>query len=422
MNATASSGTQGTQSGLEELAKTGPGTPMGQLLRRFWQPIAAAAEVPKSWSIPIRILGEDLTLYRGESGAPHLVAARCAHRLTHLHVGWVEDENIRCMYHGWMYDGSGQCVEMPAEEASFADRVRIAAYPVREYCGLIFAYLGDGEPPAFELPRHPELERPDAIRWIQRQIWGCNWLQSVENSLDAAHVSFVHRWGRLGLFGAAVSDVLPKLEYLETESGIRQIATRSADNVRVSDWTFPNHNHIVVPGLSREDPWTHTFPWMVALDDGHCMRLTWQCSFAEGEAAERLKTYLLTNGYEPTQEPNTYFGRQAYDPSQHHDDLFFRRACPEPLTSELTNAQDYVAQVAQGSVVDRTRERLGQSDAGVRFLRMLLLRELAALRGGRAPKHWTRSGDPVPLPAQPWEQTTTGRGWDRKGLTTVSAG
>src|SRR6266508_4583112 len=103
-------GAKGNQVRVTELARTGPGTLMGELLRRFWQPVAATAQVPAGWAIPIRILGEDLTLYRGESGAPHIVAARCAHRLSLLHTGWVQDDCIRCMYHGWMYDGTGQCV------------------------------------------------------------------------------------------------------------------------------------------------------------------------------------------------------------------------------------------------------------------------------------------------------------------------
>lgn len=406
---------------LTELAKTGPGTLMGELLRRFWQPVAAAAEVPRGWAVPIRLFSEDLTLYRGESGTPYIVAARCAHRLSLLHTGWVESEGIRCMYHGWRYDGTGQCVEAPAEDPSFPPRVRITSYPVREYAGLIFAYLGKGEAPPFDLPRHTELEHPNGVRWIQRQVWPCNWLQSVENSLDAAHVSFVHRWGKLGLFGAAVTDVVPTLEYVETESGIRQIATRAENNVRVSDWTFPNHNHIVVPGLQREDPWTHTIPWMVPVDDEHVLRIQWQVSSAQGEAAERLKEYLLTHGYEPTDSPEEYFGRAGYDPAEHHAELFLGRACPEPLTNELTNAQDYVAQVGQGPVVDRTQERLGRSDAGVVFLRGLFLRELAALRDGRPLKRWTRRGEPVELPIQTGESSGGAVGWDRRGITTVQA-
>ncbi len=396
-----------------ELTQTGPGTLMGELLRRFWQPVAATAEVARGWSIPIRVLNEDLTLYRGESGTPHVVAARCAHRLNLLHTGWVEGESIRCMYHGWRYEGSGQCAETPAEDPGFAQKVSISSYPAREYGGLIFAYLGPGEPPPFDLPCHPEVERTDCVHWIQKQVWPCNWLQSVENSLDAVHVSFVHRWGILGPFGAAVTDVVPKLEYAETEAGIRQVAARGAGNVRISDWTFPNHNHIVVPGLRRDDPWTHTLPWMVPIDDEHVARFNWQVSPVEGEAAERLQQYLVTHGFEQN-EHGRYFSPEGYDPARHHDELFFRRSCPEPLVNELTNAQDYVAQVGQGAIVDRTRERLGRSDAGILFLRSLFLRELTALRDGRPLKQWTR-GAAIDLPIQTGQ--ASGAGWHRQGVT-----
>jgi 5,5'-dehydrodivanillate O-demethylase oxygenase subunit len=185
--------------------------------------------------------------------------------------------------------------------------------------------------------------------------------------------------------------VVPKLEYDEVDSGIRQVATRSENNVRVSDWTFPNHNHIVVPGLHREDPWTHTIPWMVAIDDEHCTRLTWQISFVQGQAREQIVEYLLSHGYETTERPNVYFGRHNYDPAQHHNELFYQRLCPEPLTSELTNAQDYVAQLGQGAIVDRTQERLGESDRGLAFLRSIFLRELRAIQDGKPSKEWRRA-------------------------------
>ncbi|NIO09362.1 MAG: iron-sulfur containing oxygenase, partial [Deltaproteobacteria bacterium] len=149
-----------------------------------------------------------------------------------------------------------------------------------------------------------------------------------------------------------------------TESGIRQIATRSANNVRISDWTFPNHNHIIVPGLNREDPWTHTFPWMVAMDDEHLLRMAFQSSAVRGDAAKRLKEYLLSNGYVATETPNVFFGKNSYNPADHRQDLFSGRSVPDGKTNELTAAQDFVAQTGQGTIVSRSEEHLGQSDAG----------------------------------------------------------
>jgi 5,5'-dehydrodivanillate O-demethylase oxygenase subunit len=115
-----------------DFARTGPGTLAGRYLRRHWQPVYVAADLPAGQTKPLRIMGEDFTLYRGASGEPHLVAARCAHRGTQLSTGWVEGDCIRCFYHGWKYDGSGQCVEMPAEDSSFAAKVKIQSYPTED--------------------------------------------------------------------------------------------------------------------------------------------------------------------------------------------------------------------------------------------------------------------------------------------------
>src|SRR5581483_409 len=130
---------------------TGPGTPAGAWFRTFWHPIYRSTDLPAGRARPVRLMSEDFTLYRGESGEPHLVAFRCAHRGTQLSTGWVEGDELRCFYHGWKYDGAGQCTEQPAEPEPFCSRIRIRSYPVQEYLGLIFAYLGEGEAPA--MPR-----------------------------------------------------------------------------------------------------------------------------------------------------------------------------------------------------------------------------------------------------------------------------
>src|SRR5579863_8470659 len=121
---------------------TGPGTLAGRYFRRFWQPIARAEDLPAGRAKPVRFASEDFTLYRGEGGAAHALAFRCAHRGTQLSTGWVEGDNLPCFYHGWTYDPSGQCVEQPAEPEPFCQRIKIQSYPAREYLGLIFAYLG----------------------------------------------------------------------------------------------------------------------------------------------------------------------------------------------------------------------------------------------------------------------------------------
>src|SRR5262245_15535521 len=155
---------------LKLLTQTSRDTDMGKLLRLFWQPVATSQSVKTGQARPLRVMGEDLTLYRGESGTAHLVAARCAHRLTLLHTGWVQGDEIRCIYHGCKYDGTGQCTEAPAEGAASAARIRIAGYPVHEYCGRIFAYLGEGVAPAFDLPRKAAFEQPNLIVYARIQV------------------------------------------------------------------------------------------------------------------------------------------------------------------------------------------------------------------------------------------------------------
>ena len=318
------------------LPQTGPQTPMGTLLRQFWHPVARSQDVAMGKAKAVRILGEDLTVYRGQSGRAYLVAGRCAHRLTRLASGWVDGDDIRCMYHGWKYDGTGQCLEMPAEGPGLAQGVRIAGYPTNEYGGLVFAYMGEAPAPEFDLPRKEVFERPDRLYFVRTQPWPCNWYQQIENSMDAVHVSFVHQKGKIGTFGEAVTPAIPKLEYLETSAGIRQIATRSANNVRISDWTFPNNNHIVVPSAFREDPWIDIGVWMVPNDD---------------ENTTRFQVYSVPYNSEAGKARITaHFAKYGdYSPADHHDELINQDKYPEEPLLELTNAQDYVAAIGQGA-------------------------------------------------------------------------
>jgi 5,5'-dehydrodivanillate O-demethylase oxygenase subunit len=369
-----------------ELAQTAAGTPMGDLLRRFWQPVAIGKHLTPGSAKPIRVFSEDLTLYRSQAGTPHLVGARCAHRLTVLHTGWVDGDAIRCMYHGWTYDGSGQCTLRPAERDTGLPNIKIAGYPLHEYGGLVFAYMGPGEAPPFELPRKPAFEG-NGFHVVRRQVWPCNWLQLVENSLDALHVSFVHARGIEGRFVTNVSQLLPELEYFETDAGIRQIATRSADNVRVSDWTFPNNNHIVVPGPRENGPWVDAGIWNVPIDDTHTQRMN---IYAMPSLGREIDEELMAE----------WEAHENYSPADHHDELFYEHKYPADEHSDLTNAQDYVAQVGQGAIVDRENEVLGRSDAGIAFLRKIYFRELELLREGRPGKVWRPLAESIELPTQ----------------------
>jgi 5,5'-dehydrodivanillate O-demethylase len=374
---------------LKLLSQTSPDTPMGKLLRSFWQPVALSADVAKGEAKPLKALGEELTLFRGESGRAFLVGGKCAHRLTLLHTGWVQGDEIRCVYHGWKYDGAGQCVQRPAEKDAGLPDVKIAGYPVHEYGGLVFAYMGEGAAPEFDLPRKEVFERKEGVMFPRIQVWDCNWFQQVENSLDAVHVSFVHQLGIVGPFGEAVTQAIPDLSYSETDAGIEQVATRSKNNVRKSDWTFPNNNHIVVPSFNKEDPWTDVGVWMVPIDDEHTMRVGLYASPLSGAAGKEFLEKCDKS--------------MAYNPPDHHDDLFYRKIFPADPVMELTGAQDYVALKGQGSIADRANEQLGWSDAGIMALRKIFFRELDAIRNGQPTKQWRRLHKAVEMPKQSGE-------------------
>ncbi|MFM9971724.1 MAG: Rieske 2Fe-2S domain-containing protein [Burkholderiales bacterium] len=372
------------------LTQTGADTPMGRLLRCFWQPVALSKEVTAGSAIPLQILGEELTLYRGHTGKPYLIGGRCAHRQTLLFTGWVENERIRCTYHGWQYDGSGQCTQRPAERDAGLPKIKIAGYAVHEYCGLIFAWMGEGAAPEFDLPRKDAFERPGGLVAQGKEKWDVNWFQQIENSLDATHVSFVHQAMRVGPFGEAVTPAIPELSYSETEAGIEQVAVRSKDNIRKSDWTFPNNNHIVVPGLAKGDPWIDVGVWMTPNDDTHATRFVlYGIPASSPEIAQRF---------------TEYFDRYAgYDPCAHHDELFYKKVFPPPedMLVGLTAAQDYVSIKGQGSVADRSKETLGRSDLGIVTLRNIFWRELESLQSGRPTKQWRKRAHQADLPTQP---------------------
>ena len=370
---------------MERLAETTKGSAMGTLLRKFWHPIAVADQLKAGKAIPLKIMGEELTLYRGDSGKVHLVAGRCAHRRTLLHTGWIEGEHIRCMYHGWQYDGDGACIHQPAEREPLNCSVRIAAYPVREYGKLIFGFLGEGEAPDFDFVRRAEVDADNALVFARSETWDCNWVQHVENSLDAVHVSFAHQTGKVGVFGDAISVDVPELQYNETDSGICQLAIRPGNRVRVSDWTFPNCNRVMIPGLAEGDPWFFVNHWMVPHDDHRTSRIAMIATQSTNPETDRRIA--------------DYFAKcRHYDAADHHDALFRGEYPTDPLI-ELTSAQDYVALIGQGAIADRANEWLGQSDAGVAKLRSILWREMDEAQQGRTSKVWRRPAEGMELTA-----------------------
>jgi 5,5'-dehydrodivanillate O-demethylase oxygenase subunit len=379
----------------EDFAHTGPGTPAGRFMRSFWQPVGLTEDLKQGCALPIAVMGEEFTLYRGETGTPHVVAGRCAHRGTQLSVGWVEGDCIRCFYHGWKYDQTGQCVEQALEVPSFAGKVQIPSYPVYEYLGLIFAYFGEGEPP--EPPRYPEYESGVVVDPVTMRV-PYNYFQNMENSVDTLHVSWVHRRSnffadsRLSDFGngngrgaAAIEGMIKECWAEETEYGFVFYDVFENGKVKTSFFEIPNILHINVYPIDAESGWRDFVAWKVPVDDQSYSNFNLTIAHVQGEAAERYRAH--------PQSPRNQKRKAAWDEIVRlgEDILAGRRRLTVEDCGELArsvNLQDYVAQKGQGIIANRERERLGQSDKCVIMLRKLWSREIAKLAGGEPLKHW----------------------------------
>jgi 5,5'-dehydrodivanillate O-demethylase len=362
-----------------DFVHTGPGTLAGRYLRMFWQPVYISNELPAGQATTFRLLSEDFTLYRGTSGTPHLLQLRCAHRATQLNTGWVEGDEIRCFYHGWKYDGSGQCTEQPGEPEPFCERIRIKSYPVQEYLGFIFAYLGEGEAPP--LPRYADLEEEGGEIRLSTYDRNSSYFQSLENTPDHVHVYFVH-YLRRTLSGEGWAG-LPRISAAETDWGIAY---------RLSDEGGEHLNGMVWPNIARRwnpndrssvtdyttvESWTDSWAWRVPIDD-------WS-----------YRSFNLTQSHGQRARNGQGFGRgsRADDPRDVNEiaqDLLHSKGHVDEYLGHpnAVNIQDCVSQNGQGAITDRSIEHLGRSDAGIIMLRQLWTRELRALAEGRPLKQW----------------------------------
>jgi len=368
-----------------DLARTGPGTPMGRFMRRFWMPVLRAEDLPVGHAKPIRIMGEDFALYRGASGRAQVIDYRCPHRGAQMHLGWVEDDDIRCVYHGWKFDCAGQCIEMPAEDPGFARKVTIGSYPTREYLGLVYAYFGKGEPPAF-----PPYPMPDAEGLIENQVpplVPCNYLQCFENSMDEVHVAFVHRIGgsHQGIYD------LPEVSADETEWGMIRYGRRG-NELRVSLHYMPNCTRVIVPpmaGLDGAGGWRELYLAFTPIDDETHMwfitnhvRVTGAEKDAYLEQRERYLRRQRKAGSALELAQDVMEGRVRFADIDHPDRV---------------RVQDFAVQAGQGRIADRSNERLGRSDTAIILWRRMLERELRAADAGAPVKQWT----PAPAEALP---------------------
>lgn len=353
----------------EDFAHTGPGTLAGRYLRRFWQPVYAAADLPAGRAKPITIMNEQLTLFRGESGAVHAVAFRCPHRGTQLSVGWVRGDNIRCLYHGWTFAADGQCVEQPAEPEPFCQKIRIRSYPTQEYLGLIFVYLGEGEPPP--LPRYPDFEEAGELRAADLGLNACNWFNRMDQAGDVVHVYFAHP--QVGLPSP------PGVRTTATEYGMAVYADYADGSVELTHFHMPNINQFLT---NRHGVITRNLHWRIAVDDAHYRTLGISLMPASGDGTWAYREQ------QPWTTPAT-----TTQSAQELGDAILRGELTIDEILHLPNAipiEDYVITVGQGPIAPREADHLGREDVAIILLRSLWARELRALAEDQPLTQWTR--------------------------------
>ncbi len=357
----------------ERLTRVGPGTPAGDLLRRYWHPVATDQQLAENPVRSVRLLGEDLTLFRDRQGRLGLLQRRCAHRSVDLRHGIPTEAGLRCPYHGWMYDASGQCIEQPAEdpEHNFAGRVKIAAYPAQELGGLIWAYIGPA--PAPLLPRWDIFVEDNVFRQAGTTVVPCNWLQCQENAVDTVHVEWMHgAFGQYALERKGITDEAAfrqvgnflrhhvKLGFERNAIGIQKYRLREGeDEATAPSWleghplVFPNY--VLIGGPGREE-----LQIRVPVDD----TTTWHIAYQIYHPADGVML--------PPQETIETFD------------------VPIEEYPEYVLGQDIVAWPAQGAITDRSVEKLAETDRGLILFRRMLEEQIQVVEDGGDPMNTFR--------------------------------
>lgn len=378
------------------LTRIGPATPCGEVLRSYWQPVALAEELDGPRPVKgVRLLGQDLVLFRDEQGRYGLLDRDCPHRGADLAFGRLEHGGLRCAFHGWLFDAEGRCLETPAEPAgsTLCTRIRQGAYRVVEKSGILFAHLGAGEPPAF--PDFDCFVAPEAYTFAFKGLFDCNWLQALEVGIDPAHTSFLHRFFEdedlAKSYGKPFRDLSvdsdmpitqvmrdytrPEIRPERTDWGLRVVTLREMDgvkrHVRVTNLMFPNA--FVIP----MSPEMTISQWHVPVDDHSCY---WYAIFTSFGAPvnrremreQRLKLYTLPD-YRPRRNRDNDWG---FDPEEQRTRTFTGMG-------EDINVHDQWAIESQGRIQDRTREHLGTTDRAIIEYRRLLAEAITAKQEGR---------------------------------------
>jgi 5,5'-dehydrodivanillate O-demethylase len=361
-----------------DITHVGPGSLAGRYLRQFWQPVYHDEDLAPGDAKPLRIMAQDYTIYKGESGKAYVIDSRCAHRAMPMNAGWVEGEEIRCLYHGWKYAGDGRCTDQPAEPRPFCDRVRIGGYPTRTYLGLVFAYLGEGEAPEF--PRYPSFEAEDVTLNLDTYTRACHFFNNAENAGDFSHLCYAHK-GWMGAWDLVDDPVTISAE--ETDWGIMNKAVRESGKTIVSQIGMPNILH--AQGLP-DDPevgFREFIAWWVPIEDDRHTQFTVTKLTLPPEILARYQTRRSESR-----------AKQDLDREQVARDILegrLRWKDVDPERVSLLFLQDDVAQMGVGLPTDREREHFGKSDACVAVLRRVWLRELGKFARGETLKNWRRT-------------------------------
>jgi phthalate 4,5-dioxygenase len=390
----------------ELLTRTGPGTAMGALLRRYWIPVVQSGELEAGGRVKrVRLLCEPLIAFRGKSGRPGLIGEFCPHRLASLYFGRVDEDGMSCAYHGWKFNADGRCLEMPSEppESSFASKVRHVAYPCEERGGVIWAYMGTDPPPPL-----PQLEwtlLPESHTLISKRVQECNWFQALEGGIDSSHISFLHAplshtdtevareldRASFGI-GEAVqtADRAPRFEVADTDYGALIGARRAWPDGRhywrISQFLMPFYT---MPPTDRDEKIVQSHIW-VPMDDTNVVN--WMVTWHPDRAltGEERALHIAGKGahvcdYAPPTSDAYGDVRTAANRGNDYgmdwDAHRTRMVCGIPGFGE----QDQAIQESQGPIVDRTRERLGTSDSAIIHVRRRLMTEARALRDRGAP-------------------------------------
>jgi 5,5'-dehydrodivanillate O-demethylase len=331
----------------------GPGTPMGALLRRYWHPVGCS-EFVTAKPQRVKVLGEELVLYRGQSGETHLMQARCAHRSLALDYGRVEGDALRCPYHGWLYDGTGQCLEQPAEPegSSFKEKVKLTSYRTQELSGLVWGYMGPD--PAPLLPHFDVLLMEDGVKDVQVQTVHANWFNHVENIVDISHLAWLHGYTFPAYGGKKVT-----YHWERTHYGANNVMlVDGIADTHISCYGFPTINRFALPPVDKNGELVRSMIFRVPEDDA------------------KTRNYFVR--FYPCERKEMHTSKRDVKLGEY-----------TPLATDWwgidVNDQDRMAVEQQGVIADRPNEHLGVSDGGIIAMRQMMRESLQAIAEGKDP-------------------------------------